>query len=119
MTYVGRWTNAGTQPRALPCMSGKRVALCALLALASSTPSSIAAPADADSSHSRPSFDTATLDRGARLAAGGGCSGCHTVPGGMPYAAGVPLETPFGTIYGANITPHAPPGIGRWSEPDF
>jgi len=37
----------------------------------------------------------------------------------MPYAGGVPLETPFGTLYGTNITPHATTGIGRWSEPDF
>jgi len=37
----------------------------------------------------------------------------------MPYAGGVPLETPFGTIYGTNITPHATTGIGRWSEADF
>lgn len=104
--------------RFLAC-SGKRVVLGALLALASSVASSVAAPGDPDSSHSRPPFDAATLDRGAQLAAVGDCSGCHTVQGGMPYAGGVPLETPFGTIYGTNITPHATTGIGRWSEPDF
>ena len=95
------------------------MALCALLTLASSIASSMAAPDEATSGNSRPPFDTATLDRGAQLAAVGDCSGCHTVPGGMPYAGGVPLETPFGTIYGTNITPHATAVIGRWSEPDF
>jgi mono/diheme cytochrome c family protein len=99
--------------------SGKRAALCALLALASSIASSVAAPDGPDSINPQPPFDAATLDRGARLAAVGGCSGCHTVQGGMPYAGGVPLETPFGTIHGTNITPHATTGIGRWSERDF
>jgi len=66
--------------------SGKQVALCALLALASCIASSLAAPGGSDGDSSRPSFDTATLDRGAQLAAVGGCSGCHTVQGGMPYA---------------------------------
>ena len=36
-----------------------------------------------------------------------------------PYAGGVPLETPFGTIYGTNITPDPETGIGRWSEAAF
>jgi mono/diheme cytochrome c family protein len=31
----------------------------------------------------------------------------------------VPLATPFGTIYGTNITPDPETGIGRWSEAAF
>jgi len=119
MTYLGRSVEAGTNCVRFLASSGKRVALCALLALASGIASSVAAPGGSDGSNSRPSFDAATLDRGAELAAVGGCSGCHTVEGGMPYAGGVPLGTPFGTIYGTNITPHATTGIGRWSEQDF
>lgn len=89
------------------------------LAVASMIASGMAAANGPDGNPSPPAFDSATIDRGARLAAVGGCSGCHTVEGGMPYAGGVPLETPFGTIYGTNITPHATTGIGRWSESDF
>ena len=32
---------------------------------------------------------------------------------------GYPLETPFGTIYGSNLTPSADHGIGRWTKDDF
>ena len=37
----------------------------------------------------------------------------------MPFAGGRALNTPFGTFYGPNITPHPQAGIGRWSEADF
>jgi mono/diheme cytochrome c family protein len=49
----------------------------------------------------------------------GDCAGCHTPPGGAPFAGGVALPTPFGTLVGANITPDAETGIGAWSESDF
>jgi mono/diheme cytochrome c family protein len=29
------------------------------------------------------------------------------------------IETPFGTLYGTNITPDSDTGIGRWNEEDF
>jgi len=59
--------------------------------------------------------------RGEYLAKAGGCTGCHTetVPGVLPYAGGRPLDTPFGTFYGPNITPHSQAGIGNWREQDF
>src|SRR3954471_14116028 len=54
----------------------------------------------------RASFDSATIERGASLAAIGDCVACHTAPdGGRAYAGGFPLRTQFGTIYGTNITP--------------
>ena len=65
------------------------------------------------------SFDAALVRRGAQLAAVGNCAGCHTARGGLPYAGGVPLETPFGTVHGTNITPDAQSGIGGWSEAAF
>ena len=65
------------------------------------------------------SFDAALVRRGAQLAAVGNCAGCHTAPGGLPYAGGVPLETPFGMVHGTNTTPDAETGIGRWSEAAF
>ena len=65
------------------------------------------------------SFDTATVTRGARLAAIGDCASCHTARDGRPYAGGVPVPTPFGTIHGTNVTPDRETGIGAWSEPAF
>ena len=67
----------------------------------------------------RSSFDTATIARGAQLAAIGDCAACHTAPHGRAYAGGLPLRTQFGTIYGTNITPDPDTGIGRWSRAAF
>ena len=67
----------------------------------------------------RTSFDSARVARGAQLAALGNCASCHTAPGGKPYAGGRALKTPFGTVYGTNITPEPDTGIGRWSEAAF
>ncbi len=67
----------------------------------------------------RSSFDPQSLAHGAQLAAIGNCNACHTAPGGKPYAGGRALTTPFGTIYGTNITPDPETGIGRWSEAAF
>lgn len=47
------------------------------------------------------------------------CAACHTAPGGAAFAGGVPLHSPFGTIYGTNITPDPDHGIGRYTADDF
>jgi mono/diheme cytochrome c family protein len=65
------------------------------------------------------SFDAALVKRGRELAAIGNCNDCHTVKGGGSFAGGLPVPTPFGTIYSSNITPDAQTGIGRWSEEAF
>jgi mono/diheme cytochrome c family protein len=65
------------------------------------------------------SFDKGLVARGAELAAIGNCSVCHTAPAGRPFAGGLALPTPFGTIYSTNITPDPYTGIGRWSEAAF
>ncbi len=65
------------------------------------------------------SFDLALVKRGRELAAIGNCGNCHTVDGGRDFAGGVPVPTPFGTIYSSNITPDAETGIGRWPEAAF
>jgi mono/diheme cytochrome c family protein len=65
------------------------------------------------------SFDPALVKRGRELAAIGNCNDCHTVRGGKSFAGGLPVPTPFGTIYSSNITPDAETGIGRWSEEAF
>ena len=49
----------------------------------------------------------------------GDCVGCHTAPGGKPFAGGAALETPFGALVGPNITPDVATGIGAWSESDL
>ena len=49
----------------------------------------------------------------------GDCEGCHTAPGGKPFAGGTVLETPFGKIVSPNITSDRDTGIGKWSEADF
>ncbi len=49
----------------------------------------------------------------------GDCEGCHTAPGGAPFAGGVELATPFGTLVTSNITQDRQTGIGSWSEADF
>src|SRR5262245_64707978 len=56
------------------------------------------------------------IERGRYLAVVGDCIGCHTAPGGKPFAGGAALETPFGTLLGPNITPDVATGIGRSEE---
>jgi len=68
---------------------------------------------------SRSAFPPEKIAQGARLASLGYCAQCHTAPGGKPFAGGYPLKTPFGTIYGTNITPDKETGIGSWSEEAF
>jgi mono/diheme cytochrome c family protein len=65
------------------------------------------------------SFDPALVTRGGELAALGNCNVCHTRPGGEPFAGGLGIPTPFGTIHSTNITPDPETGIGRWSEAAF
>jgi mono/diheme cytochrome c family protein len=59
------------------------------------------------------------IGRGEYLALVGDCLACHTVRGGKPYAGGLPIPTPFGTLYTPNITPDPETGIGKWSADDF
>ncbi|HEX5509898.1 MAG TPA: cytochrome c [Pseudolabrys sp.] len=69
--------------------------------------------------HDASSFDPSIVAKGAQLAAIASCGTCHTKPGGRPYAGGYPVKTPFGTIYGPNITPDPETGIGTWSSAAF
>jgi mono/diheme cytochrome c family protein len=59
--------------------------------------------------------------KGEYVAKAAGCAGCHTdtASGAVAYAGGRILDTPFGTFFGPNITPHPQAGLGRWSEADF
>ena len=60
-----------------------------------------------------------TVARGRYLAIAADCAACHTKPGGQPYAGGVALATPFGTLVGPNITPDPDAGIGAWTDNEF
>jgi mono/diheme cytochrome c family protein len=68
---------------------------------------------------SRASFQPDLIRRGRELAAIGNCNTCHTVRGGRDFAGGLPVPTPFGTIFSTNITPDPDSGIGGWSEAAF
>ncbi|WP_085679708.1 MULTISPECIES: cytochrome c [unclassified Pseudomonas] len=62
--------------------------------------------------------DDALVKKGEYLARAGDCVACHTAKGGQPFAGGLPMETPIGTVYSTNITPHTS-GIGQYSFADF
>jgi mono/diheme cytochrome c family protein len=64
--------------------------------------------------------DFSTVQRGKYLATVSDCLACHTVPDtGKPFAGGRPIETPFGNVVSANITPDAKTGIGSWTDAQF
>jgi len=56
--------------------------------------------------------------RGEYLVRAGSCLGCHTEPGGEPYAGGRAIETPFGIVNSPNITADVT-GLAAWSNDDF
>jgi hypothetical protein len=64
-------------------------------------------------------FSAESIAQGETLAAAGHCSSCHPRPGGQPFAGGYGVNTPFGIIYGTNITPDPNTGIGTWSLEAF
>lgn len=65
------------------------------------------------------STNTEQLQRGQYLATAGDCVACHTAPGGKPFAGGLPVPTPIGTIIATNITPSKTAGIGNYTEQQF
>jgi mono/diheme cytochrome c family protein len=66
-----------------------------------------------------PDQTAAGIKRGEYLATAADCGACHTAPGGKPFAGGLPISTPLGTIYSTNITPSRDFGIGLYTEADF
>lgn len=59
------------------------------------------------------------IKRGEYLATAADCGACHTAAGGKPFAGGLPIGTPLGTIYSTNITPSVDFGIGCYTEREF
>jgi len=59
------------------------------------------------------------MKRGEYLAKAGDCIACHTTANGKVFAGGLPIKTPFGTIYSPNITSDRETGIGDWTDDQF
>jgi mono/diheme cytochrome c family protein len=59
------------------------------------------------------------IERGRYLAVVSDCAGCHTAPGGQPFAGGLALQTPFGKLVAPNITPDRETGIGNMTDNEF
>ncbi|CAH2779446.1 MAG: Putative diheme cytochrome c-553 [uncultured Caballeronia sp.] len=66
-----------------------------------------------------PADNAALIKQGEYLARAGDCIACHTVRGGKQFAGGLPMATPFGTMFTPNITPDDQYGIGKWTSDDF
>jgi mono/diheme cytochrome c family protein len=95
-------------------MANSRHRLSALLiCFAATTAAGVCHAADS------PGETAAAIKRGEYLAIAADCGACHTAPGGKPFAGGLPISTPLGTIYSTNITPSAEFGIGRYTEQEF
>ncbi|MBB2179702.1 cytochrome c [Gluconacetobacter tumulicola] len=65
------------------------------------------------------SVDPKLVEHGAYVAILGDCVACHTAQDDRPYAGGLPIASPLGTIYSTNITPDPDTGIGTYSYDDF
>ena len=63
--------------------------------------------------------DAALIAKGEYLARAGDCIACHTAREGKIFAGGLPMKTPFGTLYTSNITPDPQTGIGTWTSDQF
>ena len=61
----------------------------------------------------------ALIEAGRYVAVASDCIACHTAPGGKPFAGGLGLASPIGTMYSSNITPDKTTGIGNYSLDDF
>lgn len=60
------------------------------------------------------------IKRGEYLARAGDCVACHTNGSkGTPFAGGLAMATPIGTIYSTNITPDKQHGIGSYTFEEF
>jgi mono/diheme cytochrome c family protein len=60
-----------------------------------------------------------TVARGRALTDAGDCGSCHTADPSKPFAGGKRIDTPFGGVYSANLTPDRDTGFGAWSDDDF
>ena len=59
------------------------------------------------------------ISQGQTLLNLGNCLACHTERGQPVGAGGRAFETPFGSVYSSNLTPHMAQGLGTWQADDF
>ncbi|WP_339495199.1 MULTISPECIES: c-type cytochrome [unclassified Pseudomonas] len=78
------------------------------------TPSS---PFDGVASSEKPSAEL--IARGEYVARLSDCVACHSTPRSAPFAGGLEMATPMGSIFATNITPDKETGIGSYSLADF
>ena len=95
----------------LPVLTGLALAAGALATAVMSQPAPAPPPAQTPAAQGE-------VDRGHYLVTLGDCAACHTKPGGAAFAGGLPIQTPFGTLLTANITPDKS-GIGDWTPDQF
>ena len=62
---------------------------------------------------------TSQIIQGHTLLQMGNCLACHTERGQPVGAGGRAFETPFGSVYSSNLTPHKAQGLGTWQADDF
>jgi mono/diheme cytochrome c family protein len=134
---IGAWQRGvrhGTDPDCMSKVTGKLTgseigAIAAYLAFQPGTPTTIPDPegsrkipvACGSQFAIKPSSDAGVsgASTGEYLARIGDCVACHTARGGEPFAGGLAMATPFGTLYTPNITSDPETGIGKWSPDDF
>ncbi|PXX07047.1 mono/diheme cytochrome c family protein [Paraburkholderia tropica] len=110
-------TEAGASNAALASAS---MAGAAGRAASAPAPSPSASSATAASASAAVQPDAELVARGEYIAKAADCAGCHTAAkGGAPYAGGLGMVSPFGTIISTNITPDPHYGIGQYSYDDF
>ncbi len=63
--------------------------------------------------------DAQLIEAGRYLAVTADCIACHSAKGGKPFAGGLTMATPIGSLYSSNITPDKETGIGKYSLNDF
>ncbi len=61
----------------------------------------------------------ANVEKGRYLAIVGSCATCHSSNPIHAFSGGNAIKSPFGELYGSNLTPSADFGIGRWTEINF
>lgn len=72
---------------------------------------------DTEASAQTPSAEL--IRRGEYVARLSDCVACHSTPSGKPFAGGLEMATPMGSIFATNITPDPETGIGAYSLADF
>jgi mono/diheme cytochrome c family protein len=60
-----------------------------------------------------------TIAKGKALTEAADCGSCHTADPSKPFAGGKRIDTPFGAVYSANLTPDKNTGLGLWSDEGF